>query len=415
MVILAGIFAMTSCTKENNDNGGGNGNGNEDPNAPRIQLGTTGNLVILPEGGEQSFTYEIVNPVDGGQLSANYEDSWLGTLNTDTAGEVSFTAEANTTGSSRSTIITLTYTYGDQSVNAQVNAVQEAYDIPLTFEITVTPGKMDASLDITPSDDNATYFATVIDLSYDEEGWTDEAIMDRIISAYASYMSNYAVTGHQTDYVVGGMFPSTNYIAIAFGIDVANLTYTSDLAREPFVTGENEPTDAIATGSMDNYWSQEGLIGYNPAFSQLWPSAEYPPVLAALDIEPSEEAVGYFYVVWDGDLTDDDETTLWTETINQARANGAQAEVSAPAELYYMNYSLNTICVIAYDAEGNIGDLTRTVVNLTEDGCSTDYNLFMDYYNALMNAYGAPAQKNIAVPMAPVQSNAAVSVMRLQK
>ena len=93
---------MAGCDKNNEENGVET----TDPNAPKIEVGVTGNLIVLPEGGEQSFTYGIVNPVEGGKMLAS-ADEWLGEI-TVTEDAVVFSAEPNESGADRSTIITLT-------------------------------------------------------------------------------------------------------------------------------------------------------------------------------------------------------------------------------------------------------------------------------------------------------------------
>ena len=189
LLFLAGAFVLAGCDKNNEENGVET----TDPNAPKIEVGVTGNLIVLPEGGEQSFTYGIVNPVEGGKMLASADewlgeitvtedggkmlasaDEWLGEI-TVTEDAVVFSAEPNESGADRSTIITLTYEYGDaQTVTAQVNAIQSAWDRPLTFDFELTPTVNSVIMNITPSDLEADYFVTVIDNSFYEAGYTDE-------------------------------------------------------------------------------------------------------------------------------------------------------------------------------------------------------------------------------------------------
>ena len=177
LLFLAGAFVLAGCDKNNEENGVET----TDPNAPKIEVGVTGNLIVLPEGGEQSFTYGIVNPVEGGKMLAS-ADEWLGEI-TVTEDAVVFSAEPNESGADRSTIITLTYEYGDaQTVTAQVNAIQSAWDRPLTFDFELTPTVNSVIMNITPSDLEADYFVTVIDNSFYEAGYTDEQIMDQILT-----------------------------------------------------------------------------------------------------------------------------------------------------------------------------------------------------------------------------------------
>ena len=96
------------------------------PDAPSITLGIQGNLQVPLEGGLAEIPYEIVNPVDGGKISAVSSEDWAGEFNYDTDGVVAFTVQENEETEARSTIVTLTYTYGGgETVTAQVNVVQD--------------------------------------------------------------------------------------------------------------------------------------------------------------------------------------------------------------------------------------------------------------------------------------------------
>ena len=78
------------------------------PDAPSITLGIQGNLQVPLEGGLAEIPYEIVNPVDGGKISAVSSEDWAGEFNYDTDGVVAFTVQENEETEARSTIVTLT-------------------------------------------------------------------------------------------------------------------------------------------------------------------------------------------------------------------------------------------------------------------------------------------------------------------
>ena len=383
LLFLAGAFVLAGCDKNNEENGVET----TDPNAPRIEVGVTGNLIVLPEGGEQSFTYGIVNPVEGGKMLAS-ADEWLGEI-TVTEDAVVFSAEPNESGADRSTIITLTYEYGDaQTVTAQVNAIQSAWDRPLTFDFELTPTVNSVIMNITPSDLEADYFVTVIDNSFYEAGYTDEQIMDQILNTYGPYLSQYALSGVTNGYKVTGMQPATEYIAIAFGVDVNSATATSEMSKETFTTLESQPTDAYATASMDNYWAIEDLATYNAGYGSLLQDPSN-PVLAAVDFEYTNGAESCVYILWIGDVTSSDQTELYDATL----AQGDQTFEGDPAPLFYVAFDSEptTLCVIGVDADGNYGDMFMEVVTFTESGKSTNYALFDEYYADLTGGGYAPA------------------------
>lgn len=385
LLFLAGAFVLAGCDKNNEENGVET----TDPNAPKIEVGVTGNLTVLPEGGEQSFTYEIVNSVEGGEMFAS-ADEWLGEI-TVTDDAVVFSAEPNESGAVRSTIITLTYKYGDaKTVTAQVNAIQEAWDKPLTFDFELTPTVNSVIMNITPSDLDANYLVTVIDNSFYEAGYTDEQIMDQILNTYGPYLSQYALSGVTNGYEVTGMQPATEYIAIAFGVDVNSATATSEMSKETFTTLESQPTDAYVTASIDNYWDIEDLAAYNSSYGDFLQDPSV-PVLAAVDFVYNETAVSCVYVLWTGDLTGDNQDELYSATMT----NGDMASEGDPAPLFYVAFEdAVTLCVIGVDEDGNYGEMYSSLIAFPESGKSTDYALFDEYYNALMGYAPAKVRAN---------------------
>lgn len=250
----------------------------------------------------------------------------------------------------------------------------------LTIEIVATPQTTSVLLDLYPSDQSAYYFATVIE-DWWSYGYTDEDIMNDILSQYGWMLAYYALQGDKEGYQIGGMSPQTEYYAIAFGVDVNSATYTTELFNVAFTTLESQPTDAYATASMDNYWDINDLAAYNSDYGGLLQDPTN-PVLAAVDFEYNEEAVQCTYILWIGDLSSDPEDEIYSATLGQ----GDVAYAGDPAPLFYVAFDSEptTLCVIGMDANGNFGDMYMEVITFPESGKSTDYALFDNYYNALM-------------------------------
>ena len=251
----------------------------------------------------------------------------------------------------------------------------------LTFDIDVTPQTTSVIMDIYPSDKEAYYFATVIDNSFYEAGYEDSDIMQEICSNYSWMLPYYALQGDVTGYQVSGMTPETQYYAVAFGVDVNTYTYNSEMTKVSFETTAPQPTDAHATASMDNYWSIDDLSAYNSDYAGLLQDPTN-PVLAAVDFEYNEEATSCVYILWIGDLSSYDYDELYSATLGQ----GDNAYKGDPAPLFYVAFDSDptTLCVIAVDANGNYGDMYTEVVTFPESGKSTNYDLFDEYYNAIM-------------------------------
>ena len=135
---------------------------------PEITLDAA-EITIPGAGGQCEFVYSIDNPVADGKLTANSEDGWMTDFTVASDTLVTFVAEPNESGVSRSGLITLKYTYGaDGEVTADVKVSQgvagaapeielgaapsipaEGGDFELTYEI-VNPtadGKISAASD----------------------------------------------------------------------------------------------------------------------------------------------------------------------------------------------------------------------------------------------------------------------------
>ena len=126
LLLVALVPVLSGCEKEPDVN----------TSLPEIDLGKLMNLTVPMEGGETVIEYRIVNPVEGGTISAEPTENWLGGFNYDTPGRIVFNVDENTADEDRSSIVTLTYTYDEnESVTAQLNVIQASYDyvIDCTF------------------------------------------------------------------------------------------------------------------------------------------------------------------------------------------------------------------------------------------------------------------------------------------
>ena len=126
LLLVALVPVLSGCEKEPDVN----------TSLPEIDLGKLMNLTVPMEGGEAVIEYRIVNPVEGGTISAEPTENWLGGFNYDTPGRIVFNVDENTADEDRSSIVTLTYTYDEnESVTAQLNVIQASYDyvIDCTF------------------------------------------------------------------------------------------------------------------------------------------------------------------------------------------------------------------------------------------------------------------------------------------
>lgn len=497
------IFMATGCEEPEPEPNPSEQPSIEVTNAPGNQL------TFVGDGGTGSIEYTISNPIDGGTVKAEANQTWVDAINYETTGTVTFNILENEETESRNAILTITYTWADGEASAQINIIQSGrtvffdiqvpedevkatsarvivscldetisyyYDgvatsaiiaenpdfaeaarqdllalaeiyamfgysltdflipgnttddytwtglssntaytpyafgidengeftteihygpefttteiqmVDLTFEFDYTPSARSVVYDIIPSDKSAYYYTTVIDESWYDAGYDDMAIIAEITNNYSSYLEYYALQGDYAGYNVTGMSPETKYYITAWGIDMDQLTYNSEMTKQEFYTTANQPTDAFAEGNVNYYWHSDDLVAYNPEYENYVGSK---PLFAALDMTYNETAAGCYYVVWTGDITADQTEE---EIYNNTLANGDEASSTDPnpANIYYMAYDeYSTICVIAFDAEGNTGDMYMKVFQLTEEGTSQDYALFDEYFNTLMGGSSA--------------------------
>lgn len=256
----------------------------------------------------------------------------------------------------------------------------------LTFEIVVEPKKTSAIMSVYPSDKSAKYLATALDESFFTSGLTDEEIMSEIISQMSFLILFMLDQGDVVGTEVTGMIPGMNYYAVAFGVDTGTYSYSSVLAKEPFTTLPSEDTDAYVTGSADNYWDINDLIAYNPEYESIMKD-ESTPVLVAIDFEYNETATGCYYALFVGDVTQyGDQEELYTQTLLAQKT----AKKGDAAPMFYQAFGqMSTLVTIAKDANDNLGEMYTHLITLTEDGKSTNYALFDEYYNATMNQSAA--------------------------
>lgn len=109
----------------------------------------------------------------------------------------------------------------------------------LAFEIETTPQAESVLMDVYPSDKEAYYLNTVIDESWYNAGYTDEEIMMEHIDYYWDYIIYYDMYYYQGDikeHLIEGLYPETDYYAIAFGIDLDSMEYCSALTKVEFTT-----------------------------------------------------------------------------------------------------------------------------------------------------------------------------------
>lgn len=122
LAAFAAAAALTGC------------NGNIEPAPDPVINISDSTFTALPEGGELTIAYTIQNPVEGGNLTADPADDWMGEAKVSDEAVV-FNVEPNEGEQARETTVTLTYVFGDdRNITAEVivsqDFVQEEPDVP---------------------------------------------------------------------------------------------------------------------------------------------------------------------------------------------------------------------------------------------------------------------------------------------
>lgn len=109
------------------------------------------NIAYDATGGE--IAYELTNPVTGGSMSAETASDWLTLSGMSFASPIAFTCSAND-GAERTATVTLTYTYGNESVTKNVTVTQAGNpDRPGTennpYTVAQAIAAIDANTDVT--------------------------------------------------------------------------------------------------------------------------------------------------------------------------------------------------------------------------------------------------------------------------
>lgn len=126
---MSAVLAVCGC----------DGNDGRESSGPRIEPALLGSLTIDADGGTDTVSYSIINPVEGGKVSASASESWISGLDCSTENAVIITSDPNPETVRRSCVITLTYPYSEGGkAETQINVIQKEavpYDFDMSLEI----------------------------------------------------------------------------------------------------------------------------------------------------------------------------------------------------------------------------------------------------------------------------------------
>ena len=129
VIWMSAVLAVCGC----------DGNDGRESSGPRIEPALLGSLTIDADGGTDTVSYSIINPVEGGKVSASASENWISGLDCSTENAVIITSDPNPETVRRSCVITLTYSYSEGGkAETQINVIQKeavSYDFDMSLEI----------------------------------------------------------------------------------------------------------------------------------------------------------------------------------------------------------------------------------------------------------------------------------------
>lgn len=243
----------------------------------------TDNQMAFPcEGAQAKVLYTVVNPAEGGMVSAAADAEWVSDIDCSAEGVIAFNVLENVENGSRSAIFTIAYEWSEGKSDLQINLCQagstDLFDIQVPEEdVTAATARV-----ITSCLGEFRWFDGLVATSVIEENPDFEAV---VMSDFMALVDRYAEQGYSIDdilyaydyvddYVWTGLSQKTSYTPYAFGMDL-EYNFTTDIHLGPeFTTGEIEYKDLTFDLKVEPKQTS-----------------------ALLDIVPSDENVWYFATV----------------------------------------------------------------------------------------------------------------------
>ena len=152
---MSAVLAVCGC----------DGNDGRESSGPRIEPALLGSLTIDADGGTDTVSYSIINPVEGGKVSASASESWISGLDCSTENAVIITSDPNPETVRRSCVITLTYSYSEGGKAAMTFTPEYSMGVSTTMDeqVIFDTGFEEGSLEISYADGVMTLEAFLTD------------------------------------------------------------------------------------------------------------------------------------------------------------------------------------------------------------------------------------------------------------
>ena len=299
------------------------------------------NIEYDAESGEIEYT--INNGVEGGSLAAATESDWL-TIGT--VGEtVPFTCTANTEGTSRTAVVTLTYTYGDsQTATANVTVSQAG-----------NPNAVDNISDIAAA---GTYAVQGTIVAKSTRGF--------IVGDGTGYVYYYNQNYTQSDYNIGDIVKLSGPVVVYGGVYEFNNSTT------------------ITSAETSNYVTEE------------------PIVLTGADMDArvaSNETSLSTYVQYQGTLT---VSGNYYNITNIDGATTAKGSISSPLNTDFASLDGSVVVVDGYFVGVSSSQYYNTMIGSITEVVSEESSITLNSYE--INAAAESAEGTLAVTYSNMQT-----------
>lgn len=215
-----------------------------------------GSMEVTADGGEYTITYNIENPAEDGTVRASAgQKDWIGGLNCETPGIITFTVSPNESEEERQGTITAIYEYssGDpqtfETVILQAGvSKQEPIEDPFTIEV--------------PEEEITSSSARVISSCIDPNLWWCTQIMRKVDFEEKvgdkSNMGNYLLETLNNDAALNGYESISDYLPsfLNFGAYTDDYEYSKLTSETEFMT-YSVGMDLDGNFTTDFYWGPE--------------------------------------------------------------------------------------------------------------------------------------------------------------
>lgn len=259
------LSVPVSCTKDIKEE--------PEPEDPSSLVIDQKEVTIPAEGGEGKATYTLDNPKDDLRLEAACTAEWITALDTETEGQITFIADANTTYETRETEVTVKY---GEDVTGSFKIIQEGAEKPADFVITIDEATLSSiTFSITPRDNEMGYLfrfmskdmfkhfksdEEVFENDYKDLAYYAEAMGTSIEEYLATIVTKGVLSGKKSERLIA----ETSYVIYAYGVDTKAKPITS-LHHIEAATASVEKIDMTfdITVTAESYTATSNVIPSN--------------------------------------------------------------------------------------------------------------------------------------------------------